>query len=331
MVMGKENFSSSWCNWCKLSKADWQNTCPVSDDMMWDIHQIDLQVDCNVKNGFTDARMKGVRSSPMSSIPFSRIIFSGLHAAIGIGNRIIQHLEEFIDVDVEEISHEEFQLRAYKTSSEDTIKTLRGLKEVWTKSPDGGRLLQSINAKMKRLDAELKQCPDEMTRANISGERDSLENEIDALIATRAHYTQQISHTDKYLKDASSRLDSLTKSRRNGEDSVYTEVDKTFQSIGANRAHYFGRALEGVDIKKIMAKSDDLFGVGGTLRQKLLQHTSHPDKVVIVNKVCDDVGLAFKLWDGAFSAIHSPNPTVEHCEEWDLVLHQKCMGWKVMW
>ena len=62
-----------------------------------------------------------------------------------------------------------------------------------------------------------------------------------------------------------------------------------------------------------MAKSDDLFGVGGTLRQKLLQHTSHPDKVVIVNKVCDDVGLAFKLWDGAFSAIHSPNSTVEHC------------------
>jgi hypothetical protein len=105
---------------------------------------------------------------------------------------------------------------------------------------------------MKRLDAELKQCPDETTRANISGERDSVKNEIDALIATRAHYTQQISHTDKYLKDVSSRLDSLTKSRRNGEDSVYTEVDKIFQSIGANRAHYFGRAFEGVDIKKIM-------------------------------------------------------------------------------
>ena len=135
----------------------------------------------------------------MSSIPFSRIIFSGLHAAIGIGNRIIQHLEKFIDVDVEDISHEEFQLRASKTSSEDTIKTLRGLKEVWTKSPDGGRLLQSKNAKMQRLDAELKQCPDESTRANISSGRDSLKNEIDALIVTRAHYTQQISHTDKYL------------------------------------------------------------------------------------------------------------------------------------
>ena len=46
---------------------------------------------------------------------------------------------------------------------------------------------------------------------------------------------------------------------------MYTEVDKIFQSIGANRAYYFGRAFEGVDIKMIMAKSDDLFGVGGTL------------------------------------------------------------------
>ena len=68
-------------------------------------------------------------------------------------------------------------------------------------------------------------------------------------------------------------------------------------------------------MKKIMAKSDDLFCVGGVLRQKLLEHTSNSDKNVIINKVCDDVGLALKLWDGVFYAIHSPNPTVEHCIE----------------
>ena len=125
VIMGKENFSSSWCNWCKLSKVEWQNACPLSDDMLWDINEIKLQADCNVENGFRDAGMKGVWSSPMSSIPFSRIIFSGLHAAIGIGNRIIHHLEEFIDIDVEDIS---FQLLASKSSSELTIKTLRDLK-----------------------------------------------------------------------------------------------------------------------------------------------------------------------------------------------------------
>jgi len=81
------------------------------------------------------------------------------------------------------------------------------------------------------------------------GGRDSLKNEIIALIATRAHYTQKKSQIDKYIKDASSRLDALTKCRRNGEESVYTEVDKIFQSIGTNQAHYFGRSFEGVDIK----------------------------------------------------------------------------------
>jgi hypothetical protein len=64
-------------------------------------------------------------------------------------------------------------------------------------------------------------------------------------------------------------LDALTKNRQNGEELVYTVVDKIFQSIGANLAHYFGRAFEGVDIKKNMAKSDDLFGVGGAIREKL--------------------------------------------------------------
>jgi hypothetical protein len=99
--------------------------------MLWNINGINFQVDCNVTHGFTDARMRGVCSSPNSFIPFLIIIFSGLHAGIGIGNRLIDHLKEFIDVDVENILQEEFQLRASKESSENDTKHLRHLKEVW--------------------------------------------------------------------------------------------------------------------------------------------------------------------------------------------------------
>jgi len=74
------------------------------------------------------------------------------------------------------------------------------------------------------------------------------------------------------LKDAKSKLDLFTKHCRGGEESLYTSVDRIFQSIGANRAHYFGRVFEGVDIRKIMAKSDDLFGVDGEILLKLLEH-----------------------------------------------------------
>jgi hypothetical protein len=68
-------------------------------------------------------------------------------------------------------------------------------------------------------------------------------------------------------------------------------------------------------MKKITEKSDDLFGVGGVLQQKLLENTLNTDKEVLVSKIFDNVGLAFKLWDGAFSAIHLSNPTIEHCIE----------------
>ena len=75
--------------------------------------------------------MKGVQSYPLSIIPFSRCIFSGLHAGIGIGNHIIQYLKTFIDIDVEQISHEEFQLRKTRNTTEHEVYRLRKEKEVW--------------------------------------------------------------------------------------------------------------------------------------------------------------------------------------------------------
>jgi hypothetical protein len=125
--------------------------------------------------------------------------------------------------------------------------------------------LQKKRCRIKRLDDELKQVLDTTTNAKKSAEIDSLKNQVNTLIATHEHYTQQISQLEKYLKHVNSLLAVLTKSRISGEESMYTAVDKIFQSIGANQAHCFGHAFEGVDIKRIMEKSDDLFGVGGVL------------------------------------------------------------------
>ena len=67
----------------------------------------------------------------------------------------------------------------------------------------------------------------------------------------------------------------------------------------------------------------------------MLERTSNSDKDVIINKVvCDDVGLAFKLWDCVFSAIHSSSPTVEHCMETQeridkAMAHIRSMGFSV--
>ncbi len=127
-------------------------------------------------------------------------------------------------------------------------------------------------------------------------------------------YTKQISCLDCLLKDAKSRLDLFTKNCRGGEELLYTSIDRIFQKIGASRAHYFGHVFEGVDIRKIKAKSDELFGVDREIRQKLLEHAINSGIAEMVHKTCEDICLALKLWDGAFSDIHTSNPSVEHCK-----------------
>jgi len=100
-------------------------------------------------------------------------------------------------------------------------------------------------------------------------------------------------------------------------------VDRIFQEFGANRSHYFGRTFQGVDIRKIMNKSKDLFGVDGKIRKCLLSHVakmsiSEDEREILignVNKKCDDVGQGLLLWDGVFSHVHRSHPNEAHCVE----------------
>ncbi|KAL7528525.1 hypothetical protein ACHAXR_003576, partial [Thalassiosira sp. AJA248-18] len=321
VMMGKKNFSGSWCNWCKLSKADWQaHGCEVNEEDLWNIARIIEQALLNDKNGFTDpkktdTRMKGVRNSPILLIEFSRIIFSGLHAGIGIGNGLVSYLEVFIDVFIEEITHEEFQLREERSTIEGCVELLQNLKEVWTTSPEGGRALTKKRNRIKTINLGIKRGVDDDMKVAMLMEKGQLMVDVDSLVKQRDQYTKEISDEEKSLKEVKKKLDKMTKDRRGGEESVYTSIDRIFQKIGANRAHYFGRKFEGIDIRKIMAKSDDLFGVGGAIRQELLDHAPNADVVSKANEICTDVGLAFKLWDGVFSAIHKIDPSSDHCDK----------------
>ena len=317
-MMGKENFSSQWCNWCRSSKSDWQTGRPILDVEMWDIETIKAQV-LNIRsNKLTGTAMLGVRRSPLLKIPFNNIIFAGLHAGIGIGNMITDYLEEFVDIEVEHLSDEEFRTRQTKRDTERDIQELREEKEIWIESPDGGKLLNSVRDKLRRVERDMKKMDNNDARlTDLFAQKNAYEAKCHELVNSRNIYSNAISSKEKEIKAAKDKLEAFTKERRRGEESVYTSIDRIFQKHGANRAHYFGRAFEGVDIRKIMNKSDELFGVGGDIRVALLESENALDDTVLANKInttCDDVCLVLKLWDGAFSAIHADDPTPEHCD-----------------
>jgi hypothetical protein len=314
VMMGKENYSGSWCNWCKCTKEEWARGADVDDNYLWDINKIKQpQVTTNESMGNKEAKMLGVRRAPYTEIPFYNIIFSGLHAGIGIGNRIIKHLETFIDVSVEQVSDEEFRLHQKKKTAEHNIKQMRAEKEVWMNSPDGGRLLQKKKDRIKQLDIEMKNNTDSTINASKLKEKNQLLTESADLTKTRDDYSTEISRLNKIIQTAKPKLLENTKGCRKGEYSIYTAIDKIFQNHGANRAHYLGREFEGVDICKIMASADALFGVDGEIRAELLKHASDETLKAKIHKTCHDVGRALKLWDGAFSDIHIIDPSDEHC------------------
>ena len=177
--------------------------------------------------------------------------------------------------------------------------------------------MTNVRQKLRKVESEIKKLDDSDARlTNLLTEQKAHNTKLQELIDTQNVFQNQIHSKDKEIKAVKDRLVTFTKERRRGEESIYTSVDRIFQKHGANRAHYFSRAFEGVDIRKIMNKSDELFGVGGDIRLTLLEQALDDTvKAMKINKTCDDVGHALKLWDGAFSAIHVDDPTPEHCDK----------------
>ena len=80
-----------------------------------------------------------------------------------------------------------------------------------------------------------------------------------------------------------------------------------------------------------MANSDDFFGVDGEIRLKLLEHIINSEIAEKVHKTCC---LALKLWYGSFSDIHTPYPSVEHCQSTQnkidkAMAHIRSMGFSI--
>jgi len=328
-LMGKDNFSSTWCNWCRIPSSVWKTppSTPNVDDFLWSVERVNEQVSTNKINGYSDKRRMGVRNSPKFMIPFGRILFSGLHASIGISGVFIHKLEEFIDVDVEHLSAEEFQIRETKSSASIQIDLLRYDKKHWNDSVSGGRLLSKKRARSKKLVHEQSQDDNsEEDSTALQEEQKILVIEILTLEAARNIFSKQIVGLTADISKASAKLEMFTKDRRIGEESVYTQIDRIFQSHGAYRSHYFGRQFQGKDIRKIVDKADKLFGsdgTGGEIRVAFVLHVtaknlSDAEKEELLDKVhkmCNDVGMGLKLWDGALADIHVNDYEKDHCRK----------------
>ena len=115
------------------------------------------------------------------------------------------------------------------------------------------------------------------------------------------------------MSNSKVRLETFTKERRGEEETIHTQVDRMLQKEGTTRAHYLGCKFNGVNLRTIMSKANKRFGENGIIRKLLLEKAPDDEVAGDTRKICDDVCLALRLWDGVFSDIHKVYPSKMHC------------------
>jgi hypothetical protein len=108
-ILGKENMSSVWCTWCKLSKSAW--ALPDHNlGELWTIgdlcHVRDNVAAGNISND--PENIKGCTELPLfDSVPVENYIVPVLHLLIGIGNNLLESLLEWVSERIEKLTHQE--------------------------------------------------------------------------------------------------------------------------------------------------------------------------------------------------------------------------------
>ena len=105
--------SGKWCTWCKLSPSEWRHAGHNCGEK-WTIDGMSQLRDKIMRKEIEAkaSNKKGVVEVPLiDAIPIDHIIFSLLHAEIGVGNKVLDSFFEWVNYRVENLSEEEITAR----------------------------------------------------------------------------------------------------------------------------------------------------------------------------------------------------------------------------
>jgi hypothetical protein len=113
LILGKENRSGKWCNWCMLSPKEW-SVFGHDKGELWTIDKI-YDIRQQVEDGtLTEIpqNIKGCTEKPLiDSVPIENFILSILHIIIGVGNAFVDAFLEWIEERVEQLHPDEIGAR----------------------------------------------------------------------------------------------------------------------------------------------------------------------------------------------------------------------------
>jgi hypothetical protein len=112
-ILGKENMSTQWCTWCKLSRVEWSNPNHVRGEP-WSIEGIQRVRFSVAENNLLEMpeNIKGCTAIPLfDAVPIENFIVPVLHLLIGVGNALLESFLDGIEERVETITPPEIVMK----------------------------------------------------------------------------------------------------------------------------------------------------------------------------------------------------------------------------
>eukprot|EP00984_Skeletonema_dohrnii_P027892 scaffold17602_cov77-Skeletonema_dohrnii-CCMP3373.AAC.2 len=315
-LLGKDGFEGDWCNWCKSYNTTWHDPNCRCDP--WTIDGLKDQATANETESLKGTRRMGVKTlPPFFDIPVENIIFSVLHAQMGIGNKILDYLVDEAECNVEKTPAELTALRNDVESAETALAEVVAFKNGWTNDSEGGKKLTSLKGMLSRRKKKLEQ-------PNLSTETvDKLELEIDLCNVE----IKELRLIKQNLEDdVQAKMDARTEPRKQLEifkkhwkadgESVYSGIDKILEKYGICRSAYHGGKINGVDVQILMRYAPDIMN---DVKDFLLaQDSTYGEEAIAL--LCEDCVEYLVLWDAAFAAVHVDNPDQAACDKAQLYI-----------
>ena len=270
-ALGKENMSGHWCPWCKLAPAEWSVEGHAPGEK-WTIEKAILlreEIEEAARNNVNlpPSTIKGCTDAPLlDAVPIEDYIIPILHILIGMGNRLIGSIFEWIKARVEKRSPQQIAITNlvygaqlnYNRASEDF--------NAWIERD--GILLTEKQIEKKRLKDELSERDDNgifiiherIRRREMNDQIKVLLQEIKALQLEKKQVTDTRMECSKQLTiikaDAKKSMAALGKITYPVCDEIEDKILKV--KHGITKSHYHGGEYNGKGMLKLMTNSDTL-------------------------------------------------------------------------
>mgnify|MGYP000582880178 CR=1 FL=1 len=334
MMLGRSGYSSSWCLYCKLKKAQWTDlhreraSCDCQG-VPWtidDIFHTALEQMQKDSDGVTYSSL-GVKDCPLwSFIPLTRVLVPILHLLLGLANDMLENAWQWVEERVEPMTTEEIEARNMSLLAEIAFDDAQNKLENAIVDLEFLILERiELNDKLKR---ERRQLTQEQ-KVTLTNQKAAIAEEEKECRKKRDELKKNVKNLRTALQSAKNMEAAVRKERGRAEKSLRNAIESdVLKKYLVLICSYHGGDIEGNSCRRLMRNGVYIFEDIASFIKEWIRGGSSQVTSEEIDEVCTAHGRLLMQMDMIFSIMHTRRGGVTELllttlqEQLDLVRHK---------